>query len=812
MAARLKIELQSATKTSLPTCGAVSPAKTFERFYLLDIMRGLASLAVVVWHYQNFFFVSPGILEPGFARSTQPFYSFLALGYEQGWRAVQVFFALSGFVFFHQYGESIRTGVVGARKFFVHRFSRLYPLHLTTLVIVAVGQMVSRSIDGQDIVYPCNDWQHFGLNLLLAVDWMPSRWRCFSFNAPVWSVSIEVLLYFVFFFFAQMLPRRWLGQVVVTMLMLLLGVGLAVNVSQHLGEPILCFYAGGLTALIWSRFYGNRQSLSVIGWIFFSMLGVVLIYLLFQEPNAIILGVIVYPLVIFLLAVLQSFRPRIGRSMRFIGDITYSTYLLHFPIQLGLILLMKSGMVRIDFASPEVWLLFFSLLLICSIPTYYVFERPMQQLLRRRMLPVAPQMLSSEKMAMLIQQGARRNYLYACKLAEAGLLHSLVTDAAWRGPRLERGARFLDLARSLARCVPRLRGPIARRTVAGVRASQLKASLLPNLASAALFWLSPERRFALVDEVLALRCRLRGLDGVSVVVNYQGNGGSFLDHAKAKGAKIVTDFIITPKYLEIERNEHERWPGWETDITPLSVIDFYRRRVSHLVQISDVYLCPSEAVVRDLAELPGFVADRVRLVPYGVSGVLLCEQQTVPGRVLFAGAAGLRKGLPYLAQAATLLKASHPGIEIVVAGEVSPAVASRAETRDLTFLGRLDRQRMAEEFARADVFCLPSLAEGSATSIFEALANGLPVVTTVSSGSVVVNGREGLIVNERSGQAIADAIARIVQHRDLRAAMSEAALASAAKYSDDACGEAFVGVVRELLDGNNKSPGACTWN
>ncbi|WP_348625829.1 glycosyltransferase family 4 protein [Methylosinus sp. LW3] len=203
-------------------------------------------------------------------------------------------------------------------------------------------------------------------------------------------------------------------------------------------------------------------------------------------------------------------------------------------------------------------------------------------------------------------------------------------------------------------------------------------------------------------------------------------------------------------------------------------------------------------MARDLGDLPGFDPARVRLVPYGASGVLLREARPEPGRVLFAGAAGLRKGIPYLAEAARILNQRGMNIALIVAGRVSPIVRARPETQDLVFLGALDRERMAEEFARTDVFCLPSLAEGSATSIYEALANGLPVVTTESSGSVVQDGVEGLIVPERDGTAIADGIARIVTDRRLRAAMSAAALATAQRYSDEACGRAFVAVIRKL--------------
>jgi glycosyltransferase involved in cell wall biosynthesis len=406
---------------------------------------------------------------------------------------------------------------------------------------------------------------------------------------------------------------------------------------------------------------------------------------------------------------------------------------------------------------------------------------------------------------MLIQQGARRNYIYARQLEAAGLLHSLVSDVAWASGD-ENWATRIAL-----RFAPGLSAPLARRTV-GIPRSRLRSSFLPNLAALARRFMHEERAFALMDEALALPNRLRGLGGAEIIVNYHGNGGSFLPWAKRRGAKIVTDFVITPKYLEVELRERMAWPEWEADAPPPALIESYRARMARLVALSDLYLCPSKIVARDLAELPGFDPARLRLLPYGVSGAALRQARPEPGRVLFAGAAGLRKGIPYLAQAAALLKTRRPEIEIMIAGAVSAEVLRQPLTKSLTFLGNLDREGMADEFARADLFCLPSLAEGSATSIYEALANGLPVVTTEASGSVVRDGVEGLLVAERDGEAIADAIARIAADRDLRGSMSAAAFAAADRFSDEACGRAFINVIRELTMQSSVLRKTHSWN
>jgi glycosyltransferase involved in cell wall biosynthesis len=388
-----------------------------------------------------------------------------------------------------------------------------------------------------------------------------------------------------------------------------------------------------------------------------------------------------------------------------------------------------------------------------------------------------------------IQQGARRNYIYARQLEAAGLLNYLACDAAW-------SSRWAEW---LSRLAPRLAGKLRRRSIGGVPPERICATVWPTLIAPLKRFVDDEIVFDLMDKALAWRLRLRGLRGATIVVNYFGNGGSFLDYAKGRGATVITDFISSPKLREIERRERAAWPGWDSKVTSTRAIDAYRRRFNWLLAISDIYLCPSQAVVDDLAELPGFDSARVRIVAYGTGGVARTEPQPEIGRVLFAGSGSVCKGLPYLAQAASILRRQRPDINIFVAGDVSAAVCQRAETRDLNFLGHLNREEMAREIARADVFCFPSLSEGSATVIYEALAHGLPVITTRASGSVVHDGIEGLIIPARDSGAIAAAVCAIVGDRDRRNAMSEAAIATASLHGETHCGAAFLDVIRETI-------------
>jgi glycosyltransferase involved in cell wall biosynthesis len=395
---------------------------------------------------------------------------------------------------------------------------------------------------------------------------------------------------------------------------------------------------------------------------------------------------------------------------------------------------------------------------------------------------------------MMVQMGARRNYVYASQLEQAGLLHSLVTDIAWPA-----GQRQSWLVKSILRVRPSMAGAVARRQVKSVDRKRIRSSLLPTLALGLKKIMHAERAYLVADFLLAALAGRRSLTSAKVLVNYHGNGGPLLRWAKRCGVKIATDFIITPRYLEIEHAERVRWQDWEAQTTDQSTIDLYRQKMVGLLAISDIYLCPSPGVARDLGSLPGFDPAKVRLAPYGMSGVDVSPSQPEIGRVLFVGEAGLRKGIPYLAQAASLLRMKLPECQIYVAGHVGDKVRNRPETANLHFLGPLNRAQLADEYARADLLCLPSLAEGSATTAFEAMANGLPIITTVASGTMVNDGIEGLIVPERDGTAIASAIETIVCNRPLRATMSQASFDAADQYSDKACGSEFIKIINELI-------------
>jgi glycosyltransferase involved in cell wall biosynthesis len=141
----------------------------------------------------------------------------------------------------------------------------------------------------------------------------------------------------------------------------------------------------------------------------------------------------------------------------------------------------------------------------------------------------------------------------------------------------------------------------------------------------------------------------------------------------------------------------------------------------------------------------------------------------------------LRKGAPYMLEAARALKGLAE-FRWCGALQLLPEAARRlGEYVDLR--GPVPRPQMAEHYAWADVFLLPSICEGSATVCYEALAAGLPVITTPNAGSVVRDGLEGFIVPIRDVGAIADRLERLAGDRELLEEMSRRAAERAKEFT-----------------------------
>jgi glycosyltransferase involved in cell wall biosynthesis len=260
---------------------------------------------------------------------------------------------------------------------------------------------------------------------------------------------------------------------------------------------------------------------------------------------------------------------------------------------------------------------------------------------------------------------------------------------------------------------------------------------------------------------------------------------------------------IAPMRVELELSTQERtqFADWENISERNDPALEYCQREEAEWEAADLILCGSEFVRDGIGNCGGPVGKCV-VVPYGVDitnplstvhspqpqrpdevATINHQLSTLnrPLRVLTVGAVGLRKGAPYVMEAAKRLKGQAEFRWVGPINLMPKAAAEMGQHVELS--GAVPRGEVDRHFGWADIFLLPSLCEGSATATYEALGHGLPEICTANTGSVVRDGREGFIVPVRDASAIAGRVERLAQDAELRAQMAAHAKARAAEFT-----------------------------
>jgi glycosyltransferase involved in cell wall biosynthesis len=173
-----------------------------------------------------------------------------------------------------------------------------------------------------------------------------------------------------------------------------------------------------------------------------------------------------------------------------------------------------------------------------------------------------------------------------------------------------------------------------------------------------------------------------------------------------------------------------------------------------------------------------------------------------PFVILFLGRVTLTKGVPYLLQAARLLKSSNPTVKFVIAGPIG--ITKRAMDHapgNVEFVGPVARQAVSDLYRQASAFVLPTLSDGFAITQLEAMAHGLPVVITPNCGRVVTDGYDGQIVPPANPEALAAALDGLATDRLRTRQMGQCAMETSRQYSIDRLGDRLAALVNSLVAG-----------
>lgn len=385
---------------------------------------------------------------------------------------------------------------------------------------------------------------------------------------------------------------------------------------------------------------------------------------------------------------------------------------------------------------------------------------------------------------LVAQLGARMHYAVPRLFARAGQLDHFYTDiAATKG-----------LLRALARVPARLR-PAGLERLLGRSPGEIAPSDITHFPSFGVRYLlrlasSPTQTAKTethlwAGQTFCDRIVRRGLGRATGVYVFNSAGLELLKHARERGLLTVMEQTIAPLSTEhsLLRTEAEKFPDWTT--APAEAVGFEKAVARERAEweLADVIVCGSE-FVRESIKSCGGPAHKVVVVAYGIDSTFIKEEknhQERPLRVLTVGTVGLRKGIPYVVEAAKRLR---PRVEFRAVGPIEvPAKALDLARNYVEFPGAVPRSQVSEHFRWADVFLLPSVCEGSATASYEAMAHGLPVITTPNAGSVVRDNVDGFVVPPGDAEPIIEKLELLLQRPEVRREMSYHAVNRAREHT-----------------------------
>lgn len=372
------------------------------------------------------------------------------------------------------------------------------------------------------------------------------------------------------------------------------------------------------------------------------------------------------------------------------------------------------------------------------------------------------------------------HYRYALALHKAGVLLSFVNGFSRYSPR----AAFPELGDKLDRVD----------FIQNIYLASLRAKVPKKLSS----------HMAYLAKIQQDRACGKYMNEADIFLYYNGSGLSSTKKIQQHGGIAIAEAVNSHvQYQEdLLKEEYKRL---RLDWTPFHKKEKERRIREY--EKADYILMPSAFVKNSFIEL-GFSESKLLKVPYGFNAFAssgIPKKQGDEFTVLYVGSISIRKGLRYLIKAFQQFK--HPRKKLLIVGPESDkrGISDLSITDDIVFTGELKAAELENAYQSASVFCLPSIEEGLALVIGEALSFGKPIIATINSGAseIISDGKEGFIVPIRNEKVIAEKLQQLADDPVLYESMKAAATERASGLAGwDETGQNLVKTLTEVHQKN----------
>lgn len=296
------------------------------------------------------------------------------------------------------------------------------------------------------------------------------------------------------------------------------------------------------------------------------------------------------------------------------------------------------------------------------------------------------------------------------------------------------------------------------------------------------------------------------VDGIIV---YDGTAKRNLDVLSKKVPNIITIMDVSIAVRPWMRYVYEQ------DMEKFNHNDFYMEdpmlwndRIMRNIE-SDLshcqYFLVASSIVKKSLIFCGIKSEQIKILPYGVDveqfAPIEHTYKTDKLTLIFVGQLNRRKGLHHLLYCVRELSDK---INIILVGGINPTFDLYKEYKDdknISFTGFIDRDRLKEHYAHADVFVLPSLSEGMSLAGLEAMAFGMPILCSDHSGinDLVEDGINGYVFQTGNLEDLKSKICWFIENKSKCCSMGKRSREIALEHTWERYYDDFAKILNEIV-------------
>ena len=237
-----------------------------------------------------------------------------------------------------------------------------------------------------------------------------------------------------------------------------------------------------------------------------------------------------------------------------------------------------------------------------------------------------------------------------------------------------------------------------------------------------------------------------------VVIVYEGLAYDILRKAPDWQLKILDHTSGTlAKANSIYREEGRRNPEFASNFSQSFPRKMIKERAMEM-ELADIILVSSDYMKKNIIEL-GIPSEKIRFLPYGVDLVRFSPKRprkkqvslSLPLEIIYVGNLSQHKGIKYLIQAVKLFSENQVRLTLLGLNLIPTSIIDSLPP-NIRILPNVPNHEVPQFLQNSDLFVFPAIHEGSSRTVYEAMATGLPIITTPNSGSIVKDGKTGFII------------------------------------------------------------------